>query len=228
MGKGAETRQEILRHGVTSAYHVGLAGLTIGKLALHTGMSKSGLFAHFQSKEGLQLEVLAQARADFIDTVIRPALAVPRGERRVRELFERWINCGLLRRPGGCLFVKAATELDEQEGPVRERLSQDHRDLLDTIAQVFRTGIAEGEFRDDADPHQFAYELNSIMLGFYHAHRLLRDDAAERRARRAFDALLDAARAQPTKPVSTEPVSTPDPVATQPSSSSGGDDAPPS
>ncbi|WP_129668117.1 TetR/AcrR family transcriptional regulator [Phytoactinopolyspora endophytica] len=194
MSKGADTRREIVRHGVTTAYQVGLRGLTIGKLAMVSDMSKSGLFAHFQSKESLQLAVLNEARTEFIDTVVRPALAAPRGEPRVRELFERWLECGLNRMPGGCLFVKAATELDEDDGPVRDQLAQDHRDLLDTLAHVFRTGIAEGRFRDDADPDQFATELDGIMLGFYHSHRLLRDESAEVRARRAFERLLDTYR----------------------------------
>lgn len=194
MSKGTETRQEILRNAVDTAYHVGLGGLSIGKLALTTGMSKSGLFSHFQSKESLQLAVLKQARAEFVESVIRPALAKPRGEPRVRELFERWVSCGLVRLRGGCLFVKAATELDEQQGPVREQLVQDHRDLLDTIAQVFRTGISEGHFRDDVDPEQFAADLNGVMLAFYHAHRLLQDETAESRARHAFERLLNAAR----------------------------------
>lgn len=190
-----ETRQAILHQGVETAYRVGLSGLTIGELASATGLSKSGLYAHFRSKESLQIDVLNQARAEFIDAVIRPALSVPRGETRVRELFERWVVCGRTRLPGGCLFVKAASELDEQIGPVRDQLVQDHRDLYDTIAQIFRTGITEGQFRPDADPMQFAADLDGVMLAFYHWHRLLDDPAAEARARRAFDTLLDAARA---------------------------------
>lgn len=194
MTKGADTRQAILHSGVDAAYRVGLSGLTIGHLAAATGMSKSGLFAHFRSKESLQLDVLARARAEFVDAVVRPALAAPRGESRVRELFERWLTCGKARMPGGCLFVKAATELDEQQGAVREQLVRDHRDLYDSIAQMFRAGIEEGHFREDRDPMQFATDLYGVMLAFYHGHRLLEDDAAEARTRYAFEALLDAAR----------------------------------
>lgn len=194
MTKGAETREVILRHGVETAYRVGLAGLTIGHLATTIGMSKSGLFAHFRSKELLQIEVLREARAQFVDAVVRPALAAPRGEPRVRELFEHWIVCGTARLPGGCLFVKAATELDEQDGPVRDQLVRDHRDLYDSIGRMFRGGIREGHFRTDADPVQFAADLDGVMLSFYHAFRLLEDDAAETRARYAFERLLDAAR----------------------------------
>ncbi len=195
MSKGALTRQAILHHGVEVAYRVGLGGLSIGTLATGTGMSKSGLFAHFGSKESLQLEVLAQARAEFVDTVVRPALAMPRGEPRVRALFEQWLACGRARMPGGCLFVKAATEFDEQDGPVRDQLVRDHRDLYDSIAQIFRTGIAEGHFRADADPDQFAADLDGVMLAYYHANRLLDDPAAEARARNAVEALLTSARA---------------------------------
>ncbi|TDE01791.1 TetR/AcrR family transcriptional regulator [Jiangella asiatica] len=207
MTKGAETRQAILRHGVEAAYRLGLGGLTIGHLAAATGMSKSGLFAHFRSKELLQVEVLRQARADFIDSVIRPAVAAPRGEPRVRELFERWVVCGKTRQPGGCLFVKAATELDEQDGPVRDQLVRDHRDLYDSIARMFGTGIAEGHFRADADPVQFAADLDGVMLAYYHAHRLLEDELAETRARRAFEALIDAARADDDTPAAPDRIS---------------------
>lgn len=194
MSKGDATRQAILHRGVETAARVGLSGLTIGELAAATGMSKSGLFAHAKSKESLQLQVLAQAREEFIDAVIRPALTAPRGEPRVRALFEHWVTCGRARMPGGCLFVKAAAEYDDRPGTVRDQLVRDHTDLHETIAQVFRTGITEGRFRDDADPAQFASALHGIMLGFYHSHRLLGDPAAEAHARQSFESLLDAAR----------------------------------
>ncbi len=138
--------------------------------------------------------MLAQAREEFVDAVVRPALAAPRGEPRVRALFEHWLATGRDRMSGGCLFVKSATEYDDRPGAVRDQLVRDHTDLQETIAQVFRTGIAEGEFRDDADPEQFAADLHGVMLSFHHAHRLLDDPHAEARARRAFEALLATAR----------------------------------
>lgn len=195
MGKGADTKLAILDDAAELASTVGLSGLTIGSLAVKTELSKSGLFAHFRSKEALQLEVLRHARTRFIDNVLRPAVAAPRGEPRVRELFERsiaWMRGDVL--PGGCPFVAAGVEFDDQPGAVRDFLVGDQRDLLDTVAQIFRTGISEGHFRPDADPEQFAYDLRGIELGFTHAHRLLRDPKAERRARNAFEALLTAAR----------------------------------
>lgn len=194
MSKGDVTRQVILHRGVEAAARVGLSGLTIGELATATGMSKSGLFAQVGSKEALQLQVLARAREEFIDAVIRPTLTAPRGEPRVRALFENWVVCGRDRLPGGCLFVKSAAEYDDRPGPVRDQLVRDHKDLQETIAQVFGTGIAEGHFRADADPEQFASDLHGVMLSYYHAHRLLDDDRAEHRTRRAFEALIAAAR----------------------------------
>ncbi len=194
MSKGTETRQAVLDEAARVASRVGLGGLTIGSLAATTNLSKSGLFAHFQSKEALQLQLLAHARERFIDLVVRPALAAPRGEPRVRELFRRWLAWDADALPGGCLFVGASAEFDDQPGPVRDRLAQDQRDWMDTIAQVFRTGIAEGHFRPDADPEQFAYDLHGVMLAFHHTSRLLGDPDAAARASRAFESLLHAAR----------------------------------
>ena len=193
MGKGEETRQVILDEAAAQASHVGLSGLTIGSLASQARLSKSGLFAHFRSKEQLQLAVLVHTRQRFVDSVVRPALARPRGEPRVRELFERWLVWDS--RPGGCLFVAAQMELDDQPGPVRDRLVSDQRDWMDTIAQVFRSGIREGDFRADADPEQFASDLNGVMLGYHANSRLLADPRALDRARTAFERLLADARA---------------------------------
>ena len=194
MSKGTETRQAVLDEAARVASRVGLGGLTIGSLAATTQLSKSGLFAHFQSKEALQLQLLDHTRARFIDLVVRPALAAPRGEPRVRELFRRWLAWNADALPGGCLFVAASAELGGQPGPVRDQLAQDQRDWVDTMAQVFRTGVAEGHFHPDADPVQFAYDLHGVMLAFHHASRLLGDPDAPARATRAFEALLLAAR----------------------------------
>jgi AcrR family transcriptional regulator len=194
MSKGNQTRQAVLDEAAQMASRVGLGGLTIGSLAATTQLSKSGLFAHFQSKEALQLRLLDHARARFVDLVVRPALAAPRGEPRVRELFRRWLAWDADALPGGCLFIAASAELADQPGPVRDRLAQDQRDWMDTMAQVFRAGVAEGHFHPDADPEQFAYDLHGVMLAFHHASRLLGDPDAAARASRAFEALLLAAR----------------------------------
>ena len=194
MSKGQLTRRVILDEALEVASRTGLHGLTVGSLATQVTMSKSGLFAHFGSKESLQLQVLAHGREEFVADVLRPALAAPRGEPRLRALFERWLACGQSDRPGACLFLSAASELSGRRGPVHDRVQADHRDLHDSIVQVFRTGVAEGQFREDADPEQFAYDLFGVMFAFHHAHRMMGDPAAPTRARHAFERLVTAAR----------------------------------
>lgn len=195
MTKGEETRAAILDRGVRLATQIGLEGLTIGRLATDLGLSKSGLFAHFRSKEALQIQVLDAAAERFIDEVVRPAVRQPRGEPRVAALFERWLawtksNSG----PGGCLFVAAAAELDDRPGAVRDRLVALQKGWLEMVAIVVRTGIAEWDFREDLEPDDFAHDLYAIMLGFHHASRLLHDPRAEARALAAFERLLSTAR----------------------------------
>ena len=196
--KGALTRQAILEHAARMASRVGLEGLTIGGLSEDLQLSKSGLFAHFKSKEALQLQVLEFGIERFVDTVVKPALAAPRGEKRVRALFERWIEWPKSSGLAGCMFVALATELDDQPGRVRERLVQSQKDWLDVIANCVRTAIAEGHFRKQVDPEQFAHELYGIMLASHHAVRLLRDRNGVERTRRSFERLLDDAR-KPSK-----------------------------
>jgi AcrR family transcriptional regulator len=195
MGKGESTRAAILDRAVRLATRTGLEGMTIGKLANELDISKSGLFAHFRSKEALQIQVLDAAAERFVDEVVKPAVRESRGEPRVKALFERWLgwaksNSG----PGGCLFVAAAAELDDRPGPVRDRLVELQKGWLDTIGIVYRTGVDEGHFRPDADPGQFANDLYSVMLGYHHAWRLMRDPQAEKRARTAFERLLASVR----------------------------------
>jgi AcrR family transcriptional regulator len=193
--KGEATRQAILDHAMVLARQVGLDAITIGRLAEDLELSKSGLFAHFQSKEALQVQVLEAAAERFISTVIRPALAVRRGEPRLRDLFERWLDWeGRQRTPGGCIFVQASVELDDREGPARDRLVQMQKDWLGVMATMVRGAITERHFRRSVDPDQFAHDLNGIMLAYHHAARLLKDRAAEQRARAAFEALVRAAR----------------------------------
>ncbi len=200
MGKGEETRSAVLDEAMRMASAVGMRGLTIGTLADATGMSKSGLFAHFRSKEQLQLDVLDHAAALFVDMVMRRALKAPRGEPRLRELFERkliWdgMNEGVL--PGGCIFTSLATELDDEpDSPLRDKLVKHERDWLDSVAMMFAAGVGEGHFDESVDPAQFAYGVQGIMLAHHHATRLMRDPGADQRARAAFESLLRSAKVQ--------------------------------
>lgn len=172
---------------------VGVEGLTIGGLAKATEMSKSGLFAHFASKEDLQLEVLDTAAASFVEAVVAPALREPRGEPRVRALFDRWIAWETLRQ-GGCPFMAAAFELDDRPGPVRDALVTSQRDWIEALTKAVRIAIEEGHFRADLDPEQLAFEVYGTFMVFHLHHRLLADPRAESRARTALERLIASAK----------------------------------
>ena len=192
MSKGAETREAILDTASRLARTVGLGGITIGTLAATAELSKSGLYAHFRSKESLQIEILEHARTRFVAQVLAPALATPRGEPRVRKVFESWLAWA--DQEGGCIFVAASCELDDQPGPVRDCVVRNQQDWLDSLAEVFRTGLKEGHFRDDVDPEQFAFELDGVMLSHHMSNRLIGDRRSGERARRAFENLLARVR----------------------------------
>src|SRR3954454_16045460 len=143
MTKGEETRSAILDRAVAIASEVGFTGLSIGQLAEQTQMSKSGLFAHFKSKEALQLETLEWARERFTDVVIRPTLAAPRGEKRVRALFDSWLDWETEALRGGCIFVTATAEYDDRPGAMRDALVRSLQDWRETVAGVVGTAVAE-------------------------------------------------------------------------------------
>lgn len=197
MSKGEQSRAAILEQAVDLASVVGLHGLSIGGLAVSSGFSKSGLFAHFGSKESLQLDTLKAAVARFTETVIRPALKAPRGIPRIRVLFERWLAWGSREGPtGGCLFVAASIELDDLGGPLREYLVEQQRAWQDLISRIAQRAVEVGDFREDLDCRQFAHDVQSLFLGFNYAQRLLHDADAEARTRAGFERLLrDAGRA---------------------------------
>ena len=195
MAKGETTKDAILDRALALATQSGLEGLTMGSLAKEVHLSKSGLFAHFQSKEQLQLDVLETAVARFIEMVIAPALREPRGEPRVRALFERWLEWEDAKfLPGGCPFISLANELDDRPGPLRDRLVGYQKDWMQALSTAARIAMTEGHFRGDLDPGQFAYDLYAIILAYHHFSRLLRDPASEAHARQSFAALLAASR----------------------------------
>ncbi len=194
MSKGLETKTAILGEALQIASQIGFTGLTIGQLAEQTEMSKSGLFAHFRSKEQLQLQTLEHARRRFTDTVVRPTLIAPRGEKRVRELFERWLDWETDALVGGCIFVTASIEYDDRPGPMHDALVRDQRDWSEFIATVAATAVSEGDFDPDVDADQFSFTLQGLMLAYHHVARLLRDPRAIEHTRAAFEQLLVASR----------------------------------
>lgn len=196
MGKGDDTRERILDQAVATASLNGLDGLTIGGLAGDLEMSKSGVYAHFDSKEDLQVQVLQTAIERFRRLVVLPTLAAPRGLTRVRELFERWLGWGRdSGMPGGCVITTAAIELDDRPGRPRDVLSAALTDWVDAMRRVVATAVEAGDFRRELDIPQFAYEVYGIFLTYHMAHRMMRDPEAERHARAAFEGLVSRARA---------------------------------
>ena len=193
MSKGQETKERILGEALDLASTVGIEGLSIGELAKATEMSKSGLFAHFESKEELQLEVLKTATQQFTDLVVSPALREPRGEPRVRALFDRWLAWETL-RTGGCPFMAATFELDDRPGRVRDALEATQREWIDTLTMAIRIAMDEAHFHPDIDADQLAYEIYGVFMAFHLYHRLLHDPEARRRATDALEYLLRSAK----------------------------------
>jgi len=192
VSKGEETKQAILTRAFELATVVGVSGLSIGRLAEQSGLSKSGLFAHFGSKEALEVAVVEEASRQFVQEVMVPALREPRGEPRLRALFERWLQWG--QRPGGCFFVGATAELDDRPGAPRDALVRAIKDWVDELSKAARIAVAERHFRSDVDPDQFAFEIYGLMLASHTFSRFLREPVAYDRTRKAFEALLATAR----------------------------------
>jgi len=193
--KGEETRSMILDRALALVSQYGLEAISIGQLAKDVGMSKSGLFAHFDSKENLQLEVLRSAVDRFVRHVLAPALKEPRGEPRVRALFMGWLAWAEQAfQPGGCVFLGVASELDDRPGPLRDYLVSTQKDWISGMATAAQIAVREGHFRADLDVDQLAYEIYGITLSYHHFRRLLRDPDAARRAEASFETLLAAAR----------------------------------
>ena len=155
-------------------------------------MSKSGLFAHFGSREELLLAVLNHGQQEFIEVVFNPALKKPRGVPRLRAMFLNWLawteSADL---PGGCPMIGGATEFDDKPGPIRDRLASGQVAWIDTLTRAVRQGAEEGQLRPDTDPEQIAFEMFGIALVVHHHRRLLGYLKARERAVRALDALLE-------------------------------------
>lgn len=192
MRKGEQTRTLILNEALGLASQVGLEGLSIGSLAERLGMSKSGLFAHFGSKEDLELQTLKQAQALFVERVFAPALKQPRGLPRLQALFSNWVAWieKESELPGGCVIVAAATEFDDRPGLVRDALASGQRELRGAIAKAVRLAVDEGQLDSRTDPWQLTFEILGIVLATHHDHRLLGDPRAAARATQAFERLL--------------------------------------
>jgi AcrR family transcriptional regulator len=172
--RGDNTRRAVLRRAVDIASVDGLEGLSIGRLAKELEISKSGLFAHFGSKEELQLATIRAARRIYADAVVQPALAVEPGLGRVWALTENWLDYSQRRVfPGGCFFAKTSHEFGARPGAVREMLATVYREWIGLLEQTVAEAVSAGEL--DANPADLAFELNAYYDSANLAS-LLRDD----------------------------------------------------
>jgi AcrR family transcriptional regulator len=185
--KGEQTRAAILRRATELATVDGLEGLSIGHLAAATEISKSGVYAHFGSKEELQLATIETARETFLNEVLHPALAAPKGLARLRAACEAFLS-HVERRvfPGGCFFATAAAEVGTGDGPVRDAVAEQQRHWLDLLENLVREAQKREEVDRDEDPTQLAFELNALLVAANTSFILQGDPGALERARAAI------------------------------------------
>ncbi len=201
--KGQATRAAILDSALSLASQMGLEGLSIGALAEVAGMSKSGVFAHFGSREELQIAVIREYHRRFEEEVFFPAMREPRGVPRLRALFERWLRRVSIEMDSGCIYISGAVEFDDRPGPVRDALVSMVRAWQDALERAIRIAVDEGQLKPDTDAHQMLFEMHGLILALHHDARLMRTPDAPERARLAFERVVDhylAAGAKPRRP----------------------------
>jgi AcrR family transcriptional regulator len=200
---------------------MGLEGLSIGALAEVTGMSKSGVFAHFGSREELQISVVREYHNKFEEEVFFPAIREPRGVERLRALFENWIKRVSVEIDSGCIYISGAVEFDDRPGPVRDALVGMVKAWHAALERAIGMAIQAGELRPGTDPDQFLFEVHGLILALHHDARFLRKPGAVERARAGFAHTLSHYAAMPTAADAPTPVSTaspsPSPTLSRPS-----------
>jgi AcrR family transcriptional regulator len=195
--KGQQTRAAILDAALGLASHMGLEGLSIGALAEVTQMSKSGVFAHFGSREELQISVIREYHARFEEEVFFPAIREPRGLPRLRALFERWVRRVSVELDSGCIYISGAVEFDDRPGPVRDALVEMVRTWHQALERAIRGAIDEGHLRADTDAGQMLFEIHGLILALHHDARFLRNAGTLDRARIGFERVVRDHEARP-------------------------------
>ncbi len=188
--KGQQTRATILDAALTLASHMGLEGLSIGALAEVTGMSKSGVFAHFGSRDELQIAVVREYHHKFEEEVFYPALREARGLQRLRALFDNWVRRVAVEIDSGCIYISGAVEFDDRPGPVRDALVDMVQTWQDALERAIRIAVDEGHLKPDTDPAQMLFEVHGLILALHHDARFLRHPGAVERAKVAFRRVL--------------------------------------
>ena len=188
--KGQQTRAVILEAALAQASHMGLEGLSIGALAELTQMSKSGVFAHFGSREELQIAVIREYHARFEEEVFFPAVRRERGLPRLRALFDHWVRRVSVEVDSGCIYISGAVEFDDRPGPVRDALADMVRAWQSALERAINLSIEAGHLKPDTDTLQMLFEVHGLILALHHDARFLRLPGAVERARKGFDRIV--------------------------------------
>ncbi|MBL0918427.1 MAG: TetR/AcrR family transcriptional regulator [Hydrogenophaga sp.] len=189
--KGQQTKAAIVDAALGLATQIGLEGLSIGALAEVMQMSKSGVFAHFGSREELQISVVREYHTRFEDEVFYPAMAAPRGLPRLRALFDNWMKRTSVEIDSGCIYISGAVEFDDRPGPVRDALASSVTTWQDAFKRAVEIAAEEGHFAPDTDASQVAFEIHGLILALHYEARFLRSPGCIDRAWRGFAAILE-------------------------------------
>jgi AcrR family transcriptional regulator len=195
--KGLQTRATILEAALQLASQKGLEGLSIGTLAEVTGMSKSGVFAHFGSREELQISVIRDYHVKFEEEVFLPSIREARGLPRLRAMFERWVRRVSYEIDSGCIYISGAVEFDDRPGLVRDALAAMVQTWMDALAHAIQISIDEGHLKPDTSPQQVMFEIHGLILALHHDARFMRNPGSVERARTGFERVLATCLAAP-------------------------------
>jgi AcrR family transcriptional regulator len=188
--KGQQTKLAILDAALSLATKMGLEGLSIGALAEATHMSKSGVFAHFGSREELQISVIREYFGRFEREVFFPALAEPRGLPRVQSLFANWMKLVAVEIQSGCIFISGAVEFDDRAGPVRDALAASVQIWLNALHRAVLSAKEHGHLAADTDANQMAFEIHGLILALHYEARFLKNPGSIERANKGFQSVL--------------------------------------
>ena len=189
--KGQQTKAAIVDAALGLATQIGLEGLSIGAIAEVMHMSKSGVFAHFGSREELQISVVREYHARFEEEVFFPALQQPRGLPRLRAMFNNWMQRTSIELDSGCIYISGAVEFDDRSGPVRDALAGSVQTWLTAMDRAVVQAKQAGHLHADADEHQVAFEIHGLILALHYEARFLKSPGSVARAHCGFDHVLE-------------------------------------
>jgi AcrR family transcriptional regulator len=205
MRKGEQTRAAIVEAALELAGRDGLEGLTIGLVADRMRMSKSGVFAHFGSREDLQIAVLKEYEKRFVEAVLLPSLNEPRGLPRLEAMYGRWIDRISLEIASGCIYVSGAVEYDDRPGPIRDELVGMIRSWQTELMRAIKQAIEVGHLRADTDALQLIFVIQGLVLSVHYNARLMHNKDSITRGRAGFTQLINAHRAPAQSPIRLAP-----------------------